>query len=744
MRKGASPFPIAVITLAVLTAMIVISTLLHASSFMQLRGHPMWRGHVPARQPLPARAQHNLDPGTPQDIKGQDPDSPPDIQRQDPSLPRDIQFTVRGRPASSLPSPLLVTFGNMAYKEMLASMVCNLMLFPPINAHLLVLATDRKLASYLEALDSDIIIGFYPHEIQDRHDYDTPNYVRLMLLRGQLLVKLLGPRVVMWLEADAAYHENLLNHPKLADASTDLVFMWDGPVYNGGFIRFAATRAARDFYALIVDRMERGIPRGDFTNDQVILNELAAASAANASFAVLDECTFRAGTYYTEGHGPAMRERCRGTRPVVQLHNWIVGTPRKIAMAKENNMWFVDDDAPTPACRQRDLKLIVMTMDRPKSLERLLNSATAADYPDGARVDVQVSVDRRPGQDHDAETMHFLSSYQWGRGVFEVVAWKDPKGIFGQWVDSWPCELYRPDLYRGVILLEDDLELSPAYFQWFASAHRAYASPNLGAVTGMRAGLVAQQGARMSVSELVPAGVQVFAYRLIATWSMSPTHDSWKRFRAWVRVAKADPGFDPAVDGTVPGQWYRDFRAQGTESGMWEAWYMRFMHDQGLYTLYPWVEDGAKAIVCNWREKGLHFTGGDASPDYPLAQSLPEGMLTQTFVPYVDWGLAFYHCLTGYLHGGDSNQSLALAWGQERARENLKFLRLSTLQTSMQPRLHLTDHWPELFDKGAMPFFLMDGVDDERCATRASMEATYMDMLLARAANVTPGAPQTS
>jgi hypothetical protein len=659
----------------------------------------------------------------------------------DSDLPKDIQFTVRGKTATSLPSPLFVTFGNMAYKEMLASMVCNFMLFPPMNLHLLVLVTDKELVRYLEGMDSNIVIGYFSHEIQDRHDYDTPNYVRLMLLRGQLLVKLLGPRVVIWLEADAAYYENLLNHSKLTNSSMDVVFFWDGIMYNGGFIRFAATREAHDFYAQVVDRMEHGIAHGDFTNDQTILNDIA--SATNISYSVLDECTFRAGTYYTNEHGPAMQDRCKGIRPVVQLHNWIVGTQRKVEMAKEHNMWFLDDEAPQLACKQRDLKLIVMTMDRPKSLERLLNSVVSAAYPDNARIDVQVSVDKRAGQDHDVETMKFLSSFQWARGVFEVIAWEEPKGIFGQWVDSWPCEIYKPDLYKAVVFLEDDLEVSPAYFEWFANAHRVYAAPNIGAITGMRAGLVAQEGARLSVSELVPTGVQVFAYRLIATWSMSPTHDSWRRFREWVRVAKADPNFDPAVDGTVPGLWYREFQRLGTDAVMWEVWYMRFMHDQGLYTLYPWVNDGANTIVCNWREKGLHYSGDDASQDYPLALALPGGILTQTFVPYVDWGLAFYYCLTEFPYGGNSNQILAIVWGQKRAMQKHKYLRLSTRRQSFPPGwAHLVEHWDELFDKDAIPLFLMDGVDDERCAERVTMENTYLDMLGKRAANVTLPIPR--
>lgn len=122
------------------------------------------------------------------------------------------------------------------------------------------------------------------------------------------------------------------------------------------------------------------------------------------------------------------------------------------------------------------------------------------------------------GEPHDASTLALLGGFEWPHGLLEVKLWAEPVGIYGQWVDSWPCELYPSDLYEAVVLLEDDLEVSPAYHAWFVGAHRTYTPA---AVTGMRAQLVAQKGARLSMEELVPKGVQVFAYRLIATWSAS-------------------------------------------------------------------------------------------------------------------------------------------------------------------------------------------------------------------------------
>ena len=252
-----------------------------------------------------------------------------------------------------LPSPLFVTFGNHAFKEVLASFLCNMALFFPMHKHILVIVTDQATVDYLGALNTEVIIGLHSHTLQTEHDYNTPEYVKLMLLRGQLLLQLLGSRVIVWLEADAEYSENLIAHHPIISASTDLMLYWDGTMYGGGFIRFAATEAARNFYKDVMTRLETGIAKGDFTNDQVILNSvLTTTTATHAEF---DRCAFRSGLEYLgDERGSAYRNLCSGTRAVVQHHNWIVGNQNKIEMAKQHGAWFLQSESPVPICNQRN------------------------------------------------------------------------------------------------------------------------------------------------------------------------------------------------------------------------------------------------------------------------------------------------------------------------------------------------------------------------------------------------------
>lgn len=633
--------------------------------------------------------------------------------------------------ADDLPNLLFVTFGNHAYKEMLASFICNTAVFPDMHKHMLIIVTDHATSQYLQALKTDVIIGLHESHLQSGHDYDTPEYVELMLLRGHLLLKLLGPRVIVWLEADAEYRGNLLTNDQITSSESDLTLYWDGAGFGGGFIRFAASEPARSFYEEIVTALETGIEQKSFTNDQVILNKVLATTSIN--YTVFDRCLFRSGLYYRETvEGQEYRNLCKGTKAVAQQHNWIIGNNNKIELAKQHGAWFLDVESPFPACRKRDLRIIVMTLNRPASLERLLLSLKNAVYPPNAIIDLQISVDHKNDAPPDAATLGLIRDFEWQHGIMELNIWKDPAGIFGQWVDSWPCEKFPPWLYGASIFFEDDLEVSSDYYFWFTGAHQAYASPSLGAVTGMRPQLVAKTGINQPISALIPSGIQVFAYRLIATWSMSPTYEAWKKFRMWVKD-KVNSNFDPGVPGTVPGQWYRDFLTQGREKDMWEIWFLRFMHDENLYTLYPWIEDGKQTIVCNWREKGLHFDGiVDSGRDFPLTLTLPPDILNQQFVPYVDWGLEFYYCLVGPLYGNQVDPILAVSWAQHKAKEIHKFLRLAELSSLDTENSDLLRDWGNIFDPKFFHSMLIDGINDERCALHVTFEETYRDMLMAK------------
>ena len=538
--------------------------------------------------------------------------------------------------------PAFIVFGNKGYSLIMANFICNMAIFPAMHTHILVIVTDDETAAFVRSFSDQITVFVSPLDLHESYDFGSPGYLKLMLARGFILVDLLRiaqtqVKTLIWLEPDFHYTQNLLNRPEMTETVSDLVFYWDHEMFCGCFIRFSPTAASLNFYKEVMDRMQKIHSAGGTTNDQELLNAVVAVQRPNHT--QFDKCLYRSGTFNTGGYMLEYQQACQGITPVAQHHNWIVGSGSKVNMSKKSGGWFMSDD--DKKCQQRDLLLVVMTMNRAKSLERLINSLDTAHYPSDS-VDLRVTVDRDYSGNVDAKTINYLDALQWSHGMFEIVVWPKKVGLYGQWIHAWPAELYPEELYKVVILLEDDLEVSPHYASWFLGAHQSYGSiPGVGAITGQRPNLVAAVNGPKSVAGQVPEGLKAFGYMLAATWSMSPKHAVWREFRQWVIDKRANsPDFVPIVSGIVPNQWYEHFKLSGEEETMWQMWFMRFMDDHTLHTVYPWVDGGHKTLVGNWMEAGLHF-GGAPILDFPIADEWDGALLKQHNLPLVGYDLQF-------------------------------------------------------------------------------------------------------
>ena len=285
-----------------------------------------------------------------------------------------------------------------------------------------------------------------------------------------------------------------------------------------------------------------------------------------------------------------------------------------------------DADVDVELPRRRRLVLHVLTMDREASLARLLRSLSRAEYPGGWKADVVVHVDRL-GQGSGASERVVAAATEaksaWTRGEFEVRVWPVKKGIVGQWIDCWaPDEETESEEGDAIhVMLEDDLEVSPHFASWFVEAHAAFANDaSVASFTGQRAQLRAKGEGTMAEVLHRMHDPLVFKYRLFSTWSFSPKRAVWKAFRSWFAKRRNDPAYNPVLGpGIKPSEWYQHFRSVGKADGMWSIHFLKFMDEQRLYTVYPWVDAGRVTVVQNHREPGLHYDGkAEAGVDFPL------------------------------------------------------------------------------------------------------------------------------
>ena len=534
-------------------------------------------------------------------------------------LGQDTMVLKRGRlvPLQQLPSPLYVVFVNRAFRDLLNNMLCHARHMTGFLEHLLVITSDEDLV-----LD-DLAVWHVHNNLSRFVDFQTRPDLDMMQFRGHVLLELLHMRthVVVWLEPDMVFFQDPTTRPELVpDNATDLILMDDQPGPCGCFIVFNnATSGAYEAYREVMARLDDALKSSETwpTNDQILLDQVAPRTRHR----VLDSCLYRNGQQF-EG-------RCVGN-PVMIHNNWVVGGPAKIERFKKHGMWLVDG-----ACADHGLLLVVMTMDREASLRRLLASCVDAEYPPYTRIDLQVNVDRlASGAVHEG-VVRLLSEFQWPHGLFRTNVWPVKKGITDNWLDGW--DPLTQAGYTAAVFLEDDLQVSRFFAKWFLGAHAAHKrDKRIAAVSGQRQYLVAALDVPGPLETYVEKGTRAFAYRLIGTWSFSPKAEVWVEFREWMRGLDAD--FMPTVPGLVPDQWFREFIPSGRHKEMYEMWFIRFCHERNYFTLYAWPDDGASSMVCNWREKGLHFDGSAAGCDIPLVQKWDPALLTSK-PKFYDWNM---------------------------------------------------------------------------------------------------------
>ena len=242
------------------------------------------------------------------------------------------------------------------------------------------------------------------------------------------------------------------------------------------------------------------------------------------------------------------------------------------------------------AAELRQLTVKVLAQKRTESLSRLLSSLEAASYPETAKIDVEIHVDqvarsggwlfgRSASADERKQRRAVIAlariwaGTRWDRGEARVFPSREQRGVRGMWLACSDPGLFGEEFTR-VVILEDDIELSPAWrvagaahvwrvhrppyphprrFEYLSAAHDAYTT------SGDFAGISLQrQAARLDayprelagspmtsatahghanekLAELEPdlPRDSVFLFPHVGSWGFSPEPKVWHAFLQW-------------------------------------------------------------------------------------------------------------------------------------------------------------------------------------------------------------------
>lgn len=268
------------------------------------------------------------------------------------------------------------------------------------------------------------------------------------------------------------------------------------------------------------------------------------------------------------------------------------------------------------------LRILVLTMNRKASLERLLKSLDNSFYQEN-RVDLDIWVDVHHASNIDPDTSSLSENFVWRHGIKKVHYQDKNAGLRGQWLYTWGKSVpggLRPGLKEKCLILEDDLEVSPYFFLWLMEAHKNYSSrAEINGFTLQRAQLCAKNGCSTLNGGPHKFEKGNFGYHLVGSWGFSPILDHWIKFLKWVE--KLDESTNkPYIAGLTPTSWYKNEERKGKCPGnscIWTILHIKYCETHyDRFTVYAKTSERF-TLASNWRERGLHF-GAKSKVDFPF------------------------------------------------------------------------------------------------------------------------------
>ncbi|MBR4718617.1 MAG: glycosyltransferase [Lachnospiraceae bacterium] len=238
--------------------------------------------------------------------------------------------------------------------------------------------------------------------------------------------------------------------------------------------------------------------------------------------------------------------------------------------------------------------IVVIAYNRPQSLLRLLDSLTNAYYPDGVDVPLIISVDKSDS----TETEDVANDYVWEHGEKSVRLHETNLGLKEHVLECG--DISRE--YEGIIMLEDDLYVSPSFFMY---SHAAMNRVRL----DKRVGGISLYSHRLNVHarepfEAIDDGYDNYYLQFASSWGQAFSTEQWEAFREWYEIHKDD---EIAGD-NVP------LNVSSWSEKSWLKYFIKFLIDTDRYFIYPRV-----SFTTNFGDEGTHASAGVNDLQVPIA-----------------------------------------------------------------------------------------------------------------------------
>lgn len=265
------------------------------------------------------------------------------------------------------------------------------------------------------------------------------------------------------------------------------------------------------------------------------------------------------------------------------------------------------------------IKPVIVTVgyNRPDSMERLLKSVTVAYYPFEG-IDLVISIDESSKSD---DVQKVAESFEWKYGKKIIKRYPERQGLRRHVIQCGDLS----EKYGAVIILEDDLVVSPSFYLYAYEAINRYDDDKK--VAGVALYSHMWNGYANMEFKPVKNEFDVYFGQFGISWGQCWSCKQWSRFKEWYYIHEDKL---PQVNYEMPSAISR-WSAQS-----WGKYFVSFMVENDLYYVMPYT-----AMTTNFSEIGQHNIMIDTSHQVSLQQGKKEKYLLPSFEQGIKYDIFF-------------------------------------------------------------------------------------------------------
>lgn len=226
--------------------------------------------------------------------------------------------------------------------------------------------------------------------------------------------------------------------------------------------------------------------------------------------------------------------------------------------------------------------IVISAYNRTHSLKRLLDSLSKAVYK-SEDVKLIISIDKSNSED----VLNIASNFDWKNGEKVIIKHSQNLGLKKHILSCG--NLTRT--YGSIILLEDDLYVSPFFYIYATNALQYYnADTNIAGIS-----LYAHSfnvHAKFPFSP-VKEDSSVFFMQLPSSWGQAWTLEQWDNFMIWYNSEQNNNNYQISEIPTNIGRW---------PTTSWLKIFAKYIIENNKYFVYPYV-----SLTTNFGDAGVHF-----------------------------------------------------------------------------------------------------------------------------------------